>query len=377
VIDSITKAVTEQDTRPDLIRFDESGTRRYELSTRINQGTYLSTFQAWPDGPGGTPLWSVEYHGFAGDVATGPDSVYVALNRGGGLVDIRRLDGATGAELGTTQKQPTDHFASAKAVHIFNERLFLGAANPQTLLPPLVQATQTLASFDALTLAVIATVDQEDDTSNIGPILFDTALSVGYVARLFCYRSTCWDNLTSFDPITLARTGNVMFAGTGGHQGRALGEVRNPGRAPAGSATFFAVAQTVLPEFFTRVPIGNWQARVRAVPAAASSPPCNVATIVSGACQAAPGTPFDLATVTGGAVVTLQWREPSTGAPAEYVIEAGSYAGLTDLARLTITGSRAAIQLTAPPGVYVVRVRAARTACGESAASNEIVVVMP
>jgi hypothetical protein len=146
--------------------------------------------------------------------------------------------------------------------------------------------------------------------------------------------------------------------------------------APAGSSTFFAVAQTTLTEFFARVPLGNWQARVRGLTGAASGPPSNAAPIVSVPCGTAPARPLDLATVTGGAVVTLQWREPSTGLPAEYLIEVGSYIGRADLARLTIPASRAAIQLTAPAGVYVVRVRA-RNGCGESAASNEVIVRVP
>jgi hypothetical protein len=496
VIDSITKAMSEQADPPDIVRFDRDGMRRYELSTRYDAGAYQSTLRGWPDGPASTPLWSVEYEGSAHDVATGPDGVYVAINTSG-LVVIRRLDLASGAELGRTEKQLTDPFATARALHVFQGRLFLGAANPQTLLPPIVHATQTLASFDAITLAPTASVDQED-TSNIGPFLFDTAASVGYVARPFCYRFTCWDNLTSFDPITLIRTGNVSFVGTSFHKDRALGEVRAPGRvrldgtasadrivlawqpeasgavpstfeirgalrggslqqiatvdgtarewisgplprgsytlgvvarnyvgtsdparadvgiqemaapdaptnlvassgddvtriiwqsgasgpapsgyivegAPAGSTAFVAVAQTVLPEFFTRVPIGTWQARVRALTDAGSSPPSNVVSITSRLCTTAPGAPFDLATVTGGTVVTLQWREPSTGVPAEYVMEVGSYPGLTDLGRFTMPASRAAIQLTAPRGVYVARVRA-RNTCGESAASNEVIL---
>jgi hypothetical protein len=109
---------------------------------------------------------------------------------------------------------------------------------------------------------------------------------------------------------------------------------------------------------------------------AASGPPSNAAPIVSVPCATAPARPLGVATVTGAVVATLQWREPSTGLPAEYLIDVGSYTGQTDLARLTIPASRAAIQLTAPPGVYVVRVRA-RNGCGESAASNEVIVSVP
>jgi hypothetical protein len=90
----------------------------------------------------------------------------------------------------------------------------------------------------------------------------------------------------------------------------------------------------------------------------------------------APAAPAGLAaTFNVGGVVSLTWNGP-TVSPTTYVIEAGSLPGITNLANSDLGGPGTSMTTTGvAPGTYYVRVRA-RNACGISAPSNEIVVVV-
>src|SRR5688572_19978777 len=85
-----------------------------------------------------------------------------------------------------------------------------------------------------------------------------------------------------------------------------------------------------------------------------------------------PGAPRNVLSSVAGRAVTVTWDAPATGgAPTTYVIEAGSAAGLSDVAILTTVAPRFAG--FAPSGTYFVRVRATNAA-GVGPASDEIVV---
>jgi hypothetical protein len=73
-----------------------------------------------------------------------------------------------------------------------------------------------------------------------------------------------------------------------------------------------------------------------------------------------------------GAFVALSWA--GAAGAADYVIEVGSAPGLSNILVLGL-GATTTVSTIAPPGVYFARMRA-RSACGLSAPSNEIVVTV-
>jgi predicted phage tail protein len=132
-----------------------------------------------------------------------------------------------------------------------------------------------------------------------------------------------------------------------------------------GSATSFSAS----------APAGTYSIRVVAFNEFGIGAPSNEVTVVSaGPCSVAPDPPANLTAATLGDVVTLKWAAPAAGCLATgYVVQAGSGAGLSDLAILE-AGAEPSLTVAAPPGTYYVRV-IARNASGDSAAaSNEVVV---
>jgi hypothetical protein len=88
------------------------------------------------------------------------------------------------------------------------------------------------------------------------------------------------------------------------------------------------------------------------------------------------GTPFNLSATVSGQTVFLSWTPPGSGDPvSNYVIQAGSAPGLSDLANAVLPAVTSLSVSNVPFGVYHVRVRAA-DASGPGAPSNEIVVTV-
>lgn len=125
------------------------------------------------------------------------------------------------------------------------------------------------------------------------------------------------------------------------------------------------------------VPDGFYFLRVRALRGSDQSTPSTEIMLNVGNVPAPPGAPTALAFTIVGTTVNLSWTAPADGAPASYVLEAGSGPGLADLVRQN-TGSSATglAYANVPPGRYYVRVRAVNT-LGTGVASNEVVVTVP
>jgi hypothetical protein len=150
----------------------------------------------------------------------------------------------------------------------------------------------------------------------------------------------------------------------------------SPGLANLAS---FATGNTATSYGTSGVAPGIYFVRVRASNSAGTSAPSIDATLVvgSGGCATAPGAPGALITVfNAGGTVIVSWA-PSGGAPSTYVIEAGTGPGLANLLVSDLGGTATSLTATAVSrGTYYVRVRG-RNACGTSAPSNEISVIVP
>lgn len=128
--------------------------------------------------------------------------------------------------------------------------------------------------------------------------------------------------------------------------------------------------------FAGRVAPGLYYVRVRSVNNAGTSGPSNEVQVLVGvqSCTAPPSAPAGLVANVAGSTVVLEWGAAG-GAPTSYTIEAGSSPGLSDLANVDTLVIAASYTATAAAGTYYVRVRA-KNACGTSAPSNEVVVVV-
>ena len=79
-----------------------------------------------------------------------------------------------------------------------------------------------------------------------------------------------------------------------------------------------------------------------------------------------PGAPEDFTFSVIGLQVTLKWRaSPSGGTPATYVVEAGSQPALANLYNAPTGSAETVLAVSAPPGLYYVRIRAGND-CGTS-----------
>jgi hypothetical protein len=88
-----------------------------------------------------------------------------------------------------------------------------------------------------------------------------------------------------------------------------------------------------------------------------------------------PGPPVNLTAIVTSNFVQLQWEAPLLGStPTNYLVEAGSAPGLSNLGVFAVGPSRAFASL-APNGIYYVRVRA-QNAFGTGPPSPEVVVVV-
>jgi hypothetical protein len=118
------------------------------------------------------------------------------------------------------------------------------------------------------------------------------------------------------------------------------------------------------------VPPGNYYLRVLAQGTGGTSPASNevLATV---ACPI-PAAPVLSGSKTGN-VINLNWTTP--GGATGFTLRAGSGAGLSNLFNGSV-GGLTAVSAPVGNGTYYIRV-SATSACGESAASNEVVIAIP
>ncbi|MGD9902574.1 MAG: hypothetical protein AB7U83_03805 [Vicinamibacterales bacterium] len=165
----------------------------------------------------------------------------------------------------------------------------------------------------------------------------------------------------------------------------AAGDALADGGAPtsyvirAGSGTgLFNLASfdtgTLATSFATSAPNGTYYVRVHAKNVFGLGPASNEVSFTIGpqACTTPPAAPAGLVANVAGVAVSFAWNAAS-GA-SSYVLEAGSAAGLANLAVVNV-GAATGFAVAAPPGTYFVRVRGSN-ACGNGPASNEVSIVL-
>jgi hypothetical protein len=138
-----------------------------------------------------------------------------------------------------------------------------------------------------------------------------------------------------------------------------------------------AVADTgsTAPALTTPAPDGVYYVRVVARNACGDSPASNEISVTVG--TGPPGAPRNLNSQRSGQTVTLNWSAPLGAAvPTEYIVEAGSASGQSNLAVIPTGSTSTTLSGAVPPGTYYVRLRASNAA-GVGPPSNQIVVTVP
>jgi hypothetical protein len=154
----------------------------------------------------------------------------------------------------------------------------------------------------------------------------------------------------------------------------AVSYLLDAGLAPGTTVITIPVAGTQY--LIDSAPPGRYFLRVRAVNAAGAGPASSELEMTVGAANViAPDAPqFPVMTMVGRRLI-MTWDPPYSGGPVgQYLIEAGSASGLSNIGSLFVTGPLFTYE-PVPDGVYFLRVRA-RNAAGTSAPSDEVMLVV-
>lgn len=149
------------------------------------------------------------------------------------------------------------------------------------------------------------------------------------------------------------------------------------GSAP-GASNLASVDLPATPTAFAATaPYGTYYLRVHATNVCGVSAPSPEITLVVQPCSGPPAAPTGLTGSVTNGFVSLAWTAPASGqAPVSYVLTAGSAPGASDITVYNTGNLLTAIGAPAPSGTYYIRAAAAN-ACGTSAASNEVRLVVP
>lgn len=123
------------------------------------------------------------------------------------------------------------------------------------------------------------------------------------------------------------------------------------------------------------LPAGTFYTRVRGTSAQGTGAPGSEVVVTTPSVSLPPQAPSALSGTVANGVVMLSWSA-AAGNATTYVVEAGTGPGLSNIGALPLGHLDTTFSTPAPPGTYVVRVRAAN-AFGVGPASNEITIVVP
>jgi xylan 1,4-beta-xylosidase len=150
------------------------------------------------------------------------------------------------------------------------------------------------------------------------------------------------------------------------------GYVLEAGSAPD-TANLLQVPLGAVTSFDASAPTGTYYVRMRSTNAYGAGAPTASLRVDAG-CVTPPGSPLGLQGQMAGSSVTLAWQRGS-GNVARYILEAGSAAGLRNIASLSLAPAPTTFAAAATPGTYYVRVRAANN-CGVGPPSAEVSLVV-
>jgi hypothetical protein len=229
----------------------------------------------------------------------------------------------------------------------------------------------TAVTIEAVPAGIYFVRVRAGNSTGLGPASNEVTVSVGPPAPGTPGAPRGLAGSVSGSTVTLSWVGPTEGAAPSGYQieaGSAPG-LRDLASFQTGTtATSFSVGN---------VPAGTYFVRVRAVNGPFTSAPSNEFVLLVGSvggCTVAPSAPA-LTFALQGSTVTLQWS-PSAGGPTSYVIEAGTFAGGTNIVAADLGNTFTSLSATVGPGAYFVRVRG-RNACGTSGPSNEVSIVVP
>ena len=175
--------------------------------------------------------------------------------------------------------------------------------------------------------------------------------------------------------MTAAVSGNTLTLGWQPGSGPAAsGYVVEVGTS-SGGAEVGAFPVGALTRVTGTLPAGTFFARVRGASAQGTGAPGSEVIVTTPSVSLPPQAPSALSGTVANGVVMLTWSA-AAGNATTYVVEAGTGPGLSNIGALPLGHLDTTFSTPAPPGTYVVRVRAAN-AFGVGPASNEITVTVP